>query len=332
MFSPPFLENEQQRLALVDGTPRSFVPREERFDRITRTAARLLDAPVAVISTADDDGQWIRSVQGLSVRQTQRSLPFCEQAVLERHSLVVPDASADPRFSGNLLVTGEPHIGFCMGVALRLASGAAAGSLCVMKPGAGEVVHRDVMALQDLARLAEAELRLDAMSSVQKRLLVKLDQLERRARLDPLTGCWNVRGFRELVAMAVADATRSQSTLALCYVRIRNFDTLTAAMERAQVDTIRQLTAQLLRQRLPDNGALAALGGGDFCALVPGPTPLAVEDRLAQFTFPLVRLDGPGLRFDMELQLGFGLAFLHEMHANATGTEIWATALANLEG
>ncbi len=206
-----------------------------------------------------------------------------------------------------------------------------AGTLCVKSTRRDAYGHADIIAMQDLARMTETELRLDAMSSVQKRLLVKLDQLERRARLDPLTGCWNVRGFRELVALAVADAGRSQSTLALCYVRIRNFEALTSHRDKVQVNTMRQLTAQALRQRLPDNGALAALGGGDFCALVPGPTALAVEDRLAQFTFPHVRLEGPGMRFDLELHLGFGLAFLHEMPEGATATEIWATALANID-
>ncbi|MES2976386.1 MAG: GAF domain-containing protein [Pseudomonadota bacterium] len=331
MLSPPFLENEQQRFALVDDAPHTFVPREERFDRITRTAMRLMGSPVAVISVVDDDAQWIRSAQGLDVSQTPKALAFCEQAALEKHSLVVPDTHADRRFDHNPLVVRGPRIRSCLGIPLHLVPGVCAGTLCVMSTRREAYSHPDIIAMQDLARMTVAELRLDAMSSMQKRLLVKLDQLERRARLDPLTGCWNVRGFRELVAMAVADAARSRSTLALCYVRIRNFDALTSQHDKVQVNTMRQLAAQVLRQRLPDNGALAALGGGDFCALVPGPTALAVEDRLAQFTFPHVRLEGPGIRFDLELHLGFGLAFLHEMHEGATATEIWATALANID-
>ncbi len=111
MLSPPFLENERHRLALVEDAPHAFVPREERFDRITRTAMRLMGSPAAVISVVEDDAPWIRSIQGLDVDQSQHALAFCEQTVLEKHSLVVPDARADARFSANPLVVGEPRGG-----------------------------------------------------------------------------------------------------------------------------------------------------------------------------------------------------------------------------
>ncbi|MBC7435178.1 MAG: GAF domain-containing protein [Bdellovibrionales bacterium] len=335
MFSPPFLENEHQRLALLEEVaPAPFVPsyvlREERFDRISRIALRLLDVPVALISVLDGDMHWVRSAQGLSMSDTPASLSFAGHVIKEKHFMRVPDASEESRFMDNPLVSGPNQMRSCLGVTLNLAPGIAAGTLCVMDARVRNFSCQDVAALRDLGHLAEAEFRLDALLNVQKRLLIKLDLLERRARVDPQTGCWNVRGFRELVAMAVTDAARDGSTLALCYVRVRNFDALAKQHDKGQLDAMRQLTAQVLRKRLPDNGALAALGGGDFCALIPAPTPLAIEDRLGEFTYPRVKLNGPGMRFDLDLQLGFGLALWHEMPAGTTATEIWATALAKL--
>jgi GGDEF domain-containing protein len=336
MLSPPFLENEQQRLELVEEiAPVEFAPsyvlREERFDRISRIALRLLDVPVALISVIDGDMHWIRSVQGLSMAETPATLSFAGHVIKDKLAMRIPDATVESRFMDNPLVKGPTHVRSCLGVTLQLAPGVPAGTLCVLDTRPRAFSSQDIAALQDLAHLAEAEFRLDALSTVQKRLLVKLDLLERRARVDPQTGCWNVRGFRELVGMAVADAARDGSTLALCYVRVRNFDALASEHDKGQVDTMRQLIAQVLRQRLPDNGALAALGGGDFCALIPAPTALAIEDRLGEFTYPRVKLNGPGMRFDLDLHLGFGLAMLHEMPAGTSATEIWATALAKLE-
>lgn len=330
MIAAPTIENEPERARAIDGAMCSLVPREERFDRITRTVMRLLEVPIALISIVDEDIQWFRSVQGLDVAETPRDISFCGHAIVESKVLMVPDVSADPRFWDNPLVTGPPHIRSYIGVPLSLAPGVRVGTLCAIDTQTHAFQYRDIVALQDLAAMAEAELKLDAMSSVQKRLLIKLDKLERRARLDPLTGCWNVRGFRELVTMAVQDAQRDGSDLALCYVRVDNFDGLAGARAKPQVDAIQQVLAQVLRQRLPDGGALAGLGAGEFCGLIPGSTALAVEENLGRFTFPRAHVDIPGMRFDLELDLRFGLGFLRDMKSATPATEIWARALAEI--
>mgnify|MGYP000950073672 CR=1 FL=1 len=47
MIEAPTLDNESQRAEALDAAMCAFVPREERFDRITRTVKRLLDVPLA---------------------------------------------------------------------------------------------------------------------------------------------------------------------------------------------------------------------------------------------------------------------------------------------
>ncbi|MFO1243604.1 MAG: GAF domain-containing protein [Ramlibacter sp.] len=331
MIEAPTLDNESQRAEALDAAMCAFVPREERFDRITRTVKRLLDVPLALISIVERDVQWFRSAQGLLEAETPRSISFCGHAIASKKPLVVPDATSDPRFWDNPLVTSSPHIRAYLGIPLSIAPGVRVGTLCALDTRVREFTAEDVAGMEDLAAMAEAELRLDAMADAQKRLLATLNQMERRASLDPATGCWTVRGFRQLVSMAVDDAARAGTALALCYVRVNNFAALTANSSPAQMDLIRQLLAQVLRRRLPEAGALASLGQRDFCALVPGATPLEVEERLAEFTFPKARLDTPGLQLDLELELAFGLAFLHEATSASPATELWATALARLE-
>jgi GGDEF domain-containing protein len=330
MLAPPFLENEQQRLETMNQAMCAFVPREERFDRITRLARRLLDVPIALISIVEKDVQWFRSAQGLTEEQTGRDISFCGHALVSSRPLMVPDALADPRFWDNPLVTGAPHIRSYLGIPLAISTGLRAGTLCAIDTRPRTFAHEDILAMQDLARIAEAELKLDAMSTSQKQLLGRLTELERRGRLDPLTGCWNVRGFRELLALGVEAAKADGTTLGICYVRVTNFESGPGTVDKGQADAVQQLLAQVLRRRLPENGALAHLGTTDFCAFIPGATPMEVEDRLAEFTFPTVRTNLPGVKLELELNLSFGLALLHEMPA-ATSTELWATALARLQ-
>ncbi len=331
MTEAPIPDNDAQRVDAMDAAMCAFVPREERFDRITRTVRRLLDVPMALISIVDVDAQWFRSAQGLQDLETPRNISFCGHAVASGKMLVVPDATSDPRFWDNPLVTDAPYIRSYLGIPLAISPTVRVGTLCALDTRVREFTQQDILGMQDLAAMAEAELRIDALGASQKQLLSELGKTERRASMDPATGCWNARAFRELVSLTAADCLLRGTTLALCYVRVRNYEALVSRGDKTQAHLMRQLLAQVLRRRLPADGALGSLGERDFCALIPGATPLDVEGSLAQFTFPQVTLDMPGFHLDMTLDLACSLAFLGDMKSGSPSMELWATALAGLK-
>jgi len=76
-------------------------PQEERFDRIARLAARLLDAPMAQVNFVDHDRVWVKACHGGEMREARRDESFCQYAVLRPSAMVVEDASADPLLSAN---------------------------------------------------------------------------------------------------------------------------------------------------------------------------------------------------------------------------------------
>jgi hypothetical protein len=59
-------------------------------------------------------------------------MSFCAHTILEDDILVVEDATADSRFSDNLVVTSEPHLRFYAGVPLAVSDQISLGSLCVI--------------------------------------------------------------------------------------------------------------------------------------------------------------------------------------------------------
>jgi len=85
------------------------------------------------VSLVDINRQWFKSNVGLDTNETHRDLAFCSYTVLSTSPevFVVPDASKDPRFKNNALVTGAPFIRFYAGAALVIA-GTRVGSLCVI--------------------------------------------------------------------------------------------------------------------------------------------------------------------------------------------------------
>lgn len=167
MSESPRPKDEAQRLAALRSLFVLDTPPEERFDRITRLATRMFNVPIALITLVDDERQWFKACEGLPVRETPRDCSFCAHAILQpTETMVVPDASFDARFRGNAMVDGEPKIRFYAGQPLLTAEGLAVGSLCIIDREPREFSEADRRSLQDLARIAEAELTTSELNRV----------------------------------------------------------------------------------------------------------------------------------------------------------------------
>jgi diguanylate cyclase len=147
--------DEPQRLAALYRLALLDTPASESYDRITRLAARVLDVPIMLVSLVDAGRQWFKSRVGLDVGQTPREISFCGHVVAARCPLIVPDATQDPRFAGNPLVTGAPFIRAYLGVPVFTVDRQPVGTLCaidVVPRGFDEV---EVATLRDLADILE---------------------------------------------------------------------------------------------------------------------------------------------------------------------------------
>ena len=131
MLSAPGLVHEELRLAAVAeyGPHRAFD--EGPYAPILDMACDLFNVPTAFVSLLDRHEQIFAARRGLTLCKTNRDISFCAHAVAQNDILVVLDASLDPRFHDNPLVTGDPAIRFYAGTPLRSPTGHAVGTLCV---------------------------------------------------------------------------------------------------------------------------------------------------------------------------------------------------------
>ncbi len=157
MPEAPLPSNEVQRLSALRALHILDTPAEERFDRITRLAQRLFDVPIALVSLVDENRQWFKSCQGLDLTETPRSSSFCAHAILGDDILVIPDATQDPRFADNPLVTGKPYIRFYAGCLLEGTDGSKFGSLCIIDQRPRVLQPDQYELLRDLAAWAGNE-------------------------------------------------------------------------------------------------------------------------------------------------------------------------------
>jgi len=167
---------EHERLAALIELDLLDTPEEKEYDDLVRLASALCGTPISLVSLVDQDRQWFKAAHGLTARETHRDLSFCAHAIRQPDLFIVEDATKDPRFVDNALVTGDPHIRFYAGVPLEAPGGAAIGTLCVIDtvPRQLNPDQREALSILGAQVKARMELRLK-----QKLLLQKQQELGR---------------------------------------------------------------------------------------------------------------------------------------------------------
>ena len=156
----PLPKNEVKRLKVLWQYDVLDTVPEEIFDDLTDLAAHICEAPVALISLVDENRQWFKSRVGISLQETSRDISFCAHALLNDDMLVIPDATKDPRFRDNPMVTGPQRIRFYAGAPLVTPDGHALGTLCVLDKQPRKLRSEQLQALRVLARHVVSQLEL----------------------------------------------------------------------------------------------------------------------------------------------------------------------------
>lgn len=184
----PLPSNETQRLAEVARFCTVDSEQDEVFDKIVAMTSAYFNVPITLISIVEEHRQWFRARVGLEATQTPREVSFCAYTTLDNLMLEVLDATLDPRFKDNALVTGAPHICYYAGAPLITADGFTLGTLCII-----DRVPRAPMSERDAAMLKNfAELVMMHIGGVRSRNFV-----------DQPTGLFNRQRFEEDIRQAL---------------------------------------------------------------------------------------------------------------------------------
>lgn len=291
MIRPDRPANEAERQAALDAYRILDTPREAAYDDLVRIAAAICNAPIAAITLVDRDRQWVKAVTGIEAVETPRDDSFCAQTILTPdETLVVEDATRDPRFRDLPMVTGAPGVRFYAGAPLRSADGHALGALCIVdahpraldapQREALEALSRQASRLMELHRVSGAlHLQLEERAWYEQQLLQYQQALElqnadlaEQSATDPLTGLANRRGFACTLEQAIAQAHAQGAPLSIAVVDIDHFKAINDAYGHAEGDRVLQLLGALLRQTETARGRIARLGGEEFVRLLPGCT------------------------------------------------------------
>ncbi len=167
-------------------------PAEQSFDDITGLAAFICSAPAAAMSLVDSERQWFKAAVGTELRESAREHAFCAHTIQDTTTLVVEDATADARFAGSPLVTGEHKIRFYAGAPLITPEGHRIGALCVIDRRKRGISSEQKTALETLARQVMVQIELRRVSA---QLAETISEVGRLGGMLPM--CAYCKGVRD---------------------------------------------------------------------------------------------------------------------------------------
>jgi diguanylate cyclase (GGDEF)-like protein len=272
---------EAARQAILDEYGILDTLSEREYDDIAKLAALICGTPIALISFVDRDRQWFKARVGLASSGSSRGHSFCAQAIQQPDDvMVVPDATSDPRFAENPLVTGFPKIKFYAGAPLVTPDGAALGTICVIDQAPRQLSAAQVEALAMLSRQVVAQLELRRSNAA---LEMANAMLAAQSLTDGLTCIPNRRAFNRRMAEERQRAHRTGQPLSMLVVDIDHFKEYNDQFGHPAGDEALQLVAQTLDQARRQYDFCARYGGEEFAVILPNtalPAALAVAERL----------------------------------------------------
>jgi PAS domain S-box-containing protein len=146
--------NKDVRLLAVKRFQKFDFKSDVELNEIIEMASGICKTPVALITLVDKDTQWLKVRKGTDVERMPREISFCSKAIEQDDLLLIPDASADDRFSNNPIVTGAPKIRFYAGAPLITHDGYKLGTLCVIDTEPHELTDNQQKMIKMLSKQA----------------------------------------------------------------------------------------------------------------------------------------------------------------------------------
>jgi len=269
--------SEQERLDAVHCYNLIDAP-HGAFDRITKLTARLLKAPIALVTVVDTDNIWYLSHYGTDAQKIPKELGLCSQVILNNAPFLVEDASTDSRLAGNECAA-QIGLKFFAAVPLTVKSGHNLGTLCVIDTESRKFTTEDMELLKDLAAIVvdELELRfsmkrvLELETEAVKNAISERDKAKHIAYHDSLTGLPNRLFFmnaieRELEKLAEFPSEDGKVP-AVLMLDLDKFKSVNDTLGHQAGDMLLKEVSKRIKHCVSGNDTAARLGGDEFIIL-----------------------------------------------------------------
>jgi diguanylate cyclase (GGDEF)-like protein len=263
--------DEQQRQQTLESLNILDTAIEERFERVTRLAARMMGVPIAAITMIDGDRQYFKSVQGLPSDDVPRETTFCSHTILRNEPFIVGDALQDERFADNPTVVGDPGIRFYAGCPVHAPDGQPIGALCVIDRQPRALSETQLEDLKDLAAMVEVEIKSRQIAIAQLKMNEELAQVKRAVLIDPLTRLWNRSGGEEFLARQHEIAVQNKEKFCIAMADIDHFKRINDTYGHQAGDEVLREVAKRVLRGIRTKDFACRMGGEEFLLVISDP-------------------------------------------------------------
>jgi len=291
-------------------------PSENDYQRVTRLAQHLFDAPITFVSVLDGQNQYMMSPLGMAPMAIPYHDTLCQHVVETKTRIECQDATLDERFRLAYPVVHAPHIRFYVGQPVRNAEGHVIGALCIADTVARNPLSPEQIGLlEDLAYLLEATIALRYLSFSHERALIFASSMVREGMRDALTEVFNRRGIIDMANHAYARCLHEHRSFALALVDLDHFKTINDQFGHLVGDVALKEAARRIQRGLRGGDIVGRWGGEEFLVVLPGSNPSVLQDvgnKLVQC------IQGPfneqGCEFELSASIGLvGMATPREV-------------------
>ncbi|MDP9047868.1 MAG: GAF domain-containing protein [Bacteroidota bacterium] len=177
--------NKEQRLRVVKQFEQLNFEYNKELKYTVSFAAKMCNAPIAMITLLDEDTQWVKVKKGITLEQAPREISFCKHAIKHNSLFIVNDTLKDSRFCDHPNVTSGPKTRFYAAAPLTTREGHRVGTLCVMDNKPHELTDQQKLILKILAKHAIGVMELKLTVDQLDKTFTDLQQVrENKSKID----------------------------------------------------------------------------------------------------------------------------------------------------
>lgn len=306
-MQPPSVPlDETRRLAALRKLSLLDTPAEERFDRLTRIAARVFAVPAVTVSFVDETREWLKSAIGFPHEQIARRISLAAHAIGSGDLFSVPDLARDARFVDHPLLTSGPRFRFYAGQPLHSPDGTQPAVLSIYDVQPRGFGIEDRQLLGDLAAVVERELRDSGLSAPQLQHAGAGGR--EMSRVDPLTRLWTRQAMFDIARHELTQARSENSAVAMLIVDIAPVTDAVLRNGQPADAWVLGETARVLRSSLRPYDVLARFAGQEFAALLTGVDAANAADAAERVRLTIARELRTGTGRDVPVTIGASAA------------------------
>jgi diguanylate cyclase (GGDEF)-like protein/PAS domain S-box-containing protein len=242
-----------------------------------------------------------QAIDGIEIGEAVGS---CGTAAYSRQRVIVADVQNHPTWEGYRDLASRARLAACWSEPVFSSRGRLLGTFAIYSREPSEPTDYDLHLIEQAAHLASIAIEHHQA----------LEELERRAHTDSLTGLANRGRFFELAKVELARSLRYGNPYAVLLLDIDNFKKINDMHGHKSGDAVLQTLANIMRRTLREVDIIGRIGGEEFAILLPETnleTAPEVAERLRQTVADTEIETGNQMSLHITVSIGVALPVKH---------------------